>query len=72
MPVRTRFPLHTSRSARSQVVTRAVKRQMRDPIDCAQEVVGRDMTLQAELVTQRLLRHPPLAHHPAALHPGSD
>jgi hypothetical protein len=29
-------------------------------------MIGRDVPLQAELVEQRLLRHPPLAHHPAA------
>ncbi|MBN9467311.1 MAG: hypothetical protein J0J10_00935, partial [Bosea sp.] len=29
----------------------------------------RDVTLQAELVEQRLLRHLPFAHHRAALHP---
>ncbi|MBN9469795.1 MAG: hypothetical protein J0J10_13565, partial [Bosea sp.] len=28
-----------------------------------------DVTLQAELVEQRLLRHLPFAHHRAALHP---
>jgi hypothetical protein len=30
------------------------------------------MPLQAELVEERFLRHPPLAHHPAALRPEND
>jgi hypothetical protein len=32
----------------------------------------RDVPLQAELVEQSFLRHPPLAHHPAALRPESE
>lgn len=54
---------------RSQL--RAQARQILDPVDRAQKVIGRDVPLQAELVEQRFLRHPPLAHHHAALHPGT-
>src|SRR3984885_11395845 len=35
----------------------------RPAIDLAQEVVFRDMTLKVEAIEQRLLHHPPLAHH---------
>jgi hypothetical protein len=38
-------------------------RQIDDAIDLAQEVVFRDMTLKVEAIEQRLLHHPPLAHH---------
>ena len=33
------------------------------PVDAADEVISRDMTLQAELVEQRLLSHRPFTHH---------
>jgi hypothetical protein len=38
-------------------------RQIDEAVDLAQEVIVRDMTLNAEAVEQRLLHHPPLAHH---------
>jgi hypothetical protein len=33
------------------------------PIAIPKKVIGRDMPLEAEAVEQRLLHHPPLAHH---------
>jgi hypothetical protein len=33
------------------------------PIAIPKKVIGRDMPLEAEAVEQRLLPHPPLAHH---------
>jgi len=44
-------------------------RQVDDAVDRAQQMFGWDVPLQAELVEQSLLRHPPFAHHPVALHP---
>src|SRR3984957_14764677 len=38
-------------------------RQIDEAVDLAQEVIVRDMTLKAEAVEQRLLHHPPFAHH---------
>jgi hypothetical protein len=38
-------------------------RQIDEAVDLAQEVVVRDMPLKAETVEQRLLHHPPFAHH---------
>ena len=37
--------------------------QIDEPVDRAQQVIGRHVPLEAELVEQRLLRHRPLAHH---------
>ena len=37
--------------------------QVDKTIDRAQQVIGRNVTLEAELVEQRLLHHRPLAHH---------
>jgi hypothetical protein len=34
-----------------------------ETVDRTQEVVGRDVTIDAELVEQRFLHHGPLAHH---------
>ena len=42
---------------------RAQAGQVDEAVDRAQQVVGRNVTLQAELVEQRLLHHRPLAHH---------
>jgi hypothetical protein len=39
---------------------------MDEAIDLAQEVIVRNMTLKAEAVEQRLLHHPPFAHHGAS------
>ena len=44
-------------------------RQINDPVDRAEKMIGWNVPLQAELIEQRLLRHPPFAHHPVALHP---
>ena len=38
--------------------------QIDEPIDRAQQVIRRHMTLEAEALEQRLLHHRPLAHHP--------
>jgi hypothetical protein len=38
-------------------------RQIDEAVDLAQEVIVRDMTLNAEAVEQRLLHHLPFAHH---------
>jgi hypothetical protein len=38
-------------------------RHVDEAVDLAQEVIVRDMTLKAEAVEQRLLHHPPFAHH---------
>ena len=38
-------------------------RQVDEPVDLAQQVIVRDVPLKAEAVEQRLLHHPPLAHH---------
>ena len=44
--------------------------QVDEPIDLAQQMIVRDMPLKAEAVEQRLLHHPPLAHHrPNLPHP---
>jgi hypothetical protein len=44
--------------------------QVDEPIDLAQQMIVRDMPLKTEAVEQRLLHHPPLAHHrPNLLHP---
>ncbi len=37
--------------------------QIDEAVDRAQQVIGRNMTLDAELVEQRFLHHRPLAHH---------
>src|SRR3546814_20743103 len=34
-----------------------------EPVDRAQQVIRRDMVLEAEAVEQRLLHHRPLTHH---------
>ena len=47
-------------------------RQVDNAVDRAEQMFGWDVPLQAELIEQRLLRHPPLAHHPAALRPEND
>lgn len=49
---------------RSQVGSQA--RQIRNAVDGAEQMFGRDVPLQAELVEQRFLRYPPFAHHLAA------
>jgi len=49
---------------RAQVRPQA--RQVDNAVDRAEKMIGWNVPLQAELVEQRLLRHPPLAHHPAA------
>ncbi len=46
--------------------------KIRNAVDGAEQMFGRDVPLQAELVEQRFLRHPPFAHHPADLHPEDD
>ena len=38
-------------------------RQIDEPVDRAQQVIRRNMILEAEAVKQRLLHHRPLAHH---------
>src|ERR1700678_4136066 len=38
-------------------------RKVDEPVDLAKQVIVRDLTLEAETVKQRLLPHPPLAHH---------
>jgi hypothetical protein len=38
-------------------------RQVDEPVDLAQHVTVGNMPLQAEAVEQRLLQHPPFAHH---------
>jgi hypothetical protein len=44
--------------------------QVDETADLAQQVIVRDAPLKAEAVEQRLLHHPPLAHHrPNLLHP---
>ena len=44
--------------------------QVDEPVDLAQQMIVGDMPLKAEAVEQRLLHHPPLAHHrPNLLHP---
>jgi hypothetical protein len=42
-------------------------RQVCDALDRAEQMVSRNVPLQAELVKQRLLHHAPLAHHRVAL-----
>lgn len=44
----------------------AQPRQVHEAIDRAQQMLCRDVPLQAELVEKRLLRHPPLTHHQSA------
>ena len=51
---------------------RSQPRQVHNAVNCAEKMAGRNVALQAELVEQRLLRHPPLAHHPVALRPEND
>jgi hypothetical protein len=47
--------------------------QVEEPVDLAQQMIVRDMPLKAEAVEQRLLHHPPLAHHrPNLLRPGEE
>jgi hypothetical protein len=43
-----------------------VTRKIDEPVDLAQQVIVRDMALEAEAVEQRLLHHPPFAHHGAS------
>ena len=50
---------------RAQVRPQA--RQVDNAVDRAEKMIGWNVPLQAELVEQRLLRNPPLAHHAAAL-----
>ena len=38
-------------------------RQVDEPVDRAQQVIRRDMILEAEAIKQGLLHHRPLAHH---------
>src|SRR5271170_6706461 len=38
-------------------------RQVRKTVDLAEQVTVRNMPLEAEAEKQRLLHHPPLAHH---------
>ena len=38
-------------------------RQVDETVDLAKHVIVGDMPLEAEAVEQRLLHHPPLAHH---------
>ena len=46
-------------------------RQVDETVDLAKHVIVGDMPLEAEAVEQRLLHHPPLAHHrPNLLQPG--
>lgn len=47
-------------------------RKIDDLIDPPKKVIGWDMPLKAELVEQRFLPRPPLAHHSAALRPEND
>ena len=42
---------------------RPQSRKINEAVDLAKKVIGRDMPLEAEAVEQRLLHHPPLAHH---------
>ena len=42
---------------------RADAGQVDEPVDRAQQVIGRHVPFEAELVEQRLLHHRPLAHH---------
>src|SRR5580658_10096839 len=45
--------------------------QVDETVDLAQQVIVRDTPLQTEAVKQRLLHHPPFAHHrPNLLPPG--
>jgi hypothetical protein len=45
--------------------------QVDEPVDLSQQMIVGHMPLKAEAVEQRLLHHPPLAHHrPNLLHPG--
>lgn len=37
--------------------------QVNEAVDRAQQMIGRNVTLDAELIEQRLLHHRPLAHH---------
>ncbi|GGH27632.1 hypothetical protein GCM10007036_36290 [Alsobacter metallidurans] len=37
--------------------------EIHEPVYAANEVISRDMSLQAELVEQRFLSHRPFAHH---------
>ena len=46
--------------------------QVDEAIDRAQQVIRRDVPLQAELVEQRLLHHRPLAHHRLASRPAHE
>ena len=38
-------------------------RKVDEPVDLAKQVIVRDMPFEAEAVEQRLLHHPPFAHH---------
>src|SRR5580698_10346100 len=47
--------------------------QVDETVDLAQQVVVRNAPLQTEAVEQRLLHHPPFAHHrPNLLHPAEE
>jgi hypothetical protein len=41
----------------------AQARQVHEPVDRPQQMIGRNVPIQAELVEQGLLRHSALAHH---------
>ena len=45
---------------------RAESRQVDDAVNRPEQMISWDVSLQAELVEQRFLRHPPFAHHPDA------
>jgi len=53
-----------------QVLAQA--RQIHEPVDPPQQVIVRDVALQAEAVKQRLLHHRPLAHHRPASRPAEE
>jgi hypothetical protein len=48
---------------------RANAGKIHKPVDPADEVISRDMTLKTELVEQRFLNHRPFAHHRVAFQP---
>ena len=51
---------------------RAHAGQVDEPVDRAQQVIGRHVPLEAELVEQRFLHHRPLAHHRQVPRPQED
>src|SRR6202046_67054 len=52
-----------TRLAIVRLQTRSNLRKVDEPVDPAKQVIVGDMPLKAEAVEQRLLHHPPLAHH---------